>query len=118
VYCYHIRKRSDCSTQINSAAVASALNYSNPRSVTNRIAALKKKYDLPFGTGKASPTKSAYEVKPPVTPTKNRVTKAKATPRKAASPKGKVKVEPKAEFSDEDTPMSTTEKASGRFSLH
>ncbi|EPE36240.1 hypothetical protein GLAREA_05578 [Glarea lozoyensis ATCC 20868] len=99
---------------INSAAVASAMNYSNPRSVTNRIAALKKKYDLPFGTAKASPTKSTTdEVKLPVTPTKNRVTKTKATPRKAATPKGKAKLEAKAEFSDEDTPMLTTEKASG-----
>jgi hypothetical protein len=88
------------------------LNYSNPRSVANRITVLKKKYDLPFGTGistKASPTKSSGdEPKIPMTPSKNRVIRTK-TPKKG-TPKSKVKVEPEDEGSDEG--MKTPEAQS------
>jgi hypothetical protein len=103
--------------QINASAVATAMNYSNPRSVSNRIAALKKKYDLPFGSGKGTPTKSSDEPKAPTTPSKNRVTKSKAPAKKAATPKTKPRVEVKDEFSDEDMSVANTAKARGRSLL-
>ena len=81
--------------------VAEHLGYKNPRSVGNKVAAMKKKYDLPLGSsaskGAATPDKTVTAKTPAVakTPTKNRVTKPSATSstKKSTPKKSTVKVE-------------------------
>ncbi|KAG9241104.1 hypothetical protein BJ878DRAFT_448208 [Calycina marina] len=66
---------------IDNNKVAEKLQYKNPRSVGNKVNALKKKYNLPFGSSKLdSPKKASYDAGPaqptvPKTPSKNKVTK-------------------------------------------
>ncbi|KAG0647931.1 hypothetical protein D0Z07_6046 [Hyphodiscus hymeniophilus] len=103
------------SISIDNTKVAEALNYKNPRSVANKIALLKKKYDLPLGTsGKgagaltASPKtgttpKDATVPKTPTkTPTKGRVTKPRVNSSTKKKPAPKTKVKAKAESDDEE----------------
>lgn len=86
--------------QIDATAVAEALNYKNAKSVANRISTMKKKYDLPFGSGKGAAAEgsgrkvsgaavpASPDTKVPATPSKNRVTKPRAaSTKKAATPK-------------------------------
>lgn len=83
------------------------MNYKNPKSVANRVSALKKKYNLPFGTTKGDTPKKASgaggsnEPAVPSTPSKQRVTKAR-TPaaKKKATPKGKKGAKVEAEEQD------------------
>jgi hypothetical protein len=87
------------------------LGYKNTKSVSNRISILKKKYGLPFGPGGskgaaaagASGSKDAEAAtspKVPATPSKNRVSKQRATSaKKVTTPnvaKGKGKGKGKA----------------------
>jgi len=70
--------------QIDTKAVAEARGYKNPRSVANRITNLKKRYNLPItasqsGSRKAGDSSPSSEVQVPVTPHKNKVTKARTT---------------------------------------
>jgi hypothetical protein len=73
--------------------VAEAKGFSNPRSVSNRILALKKKYGIPLGSGKPvdpdAPVTPRGPKKSPKLPSSNRVIKKKATPRKAKGGKAK-----------------------------
>lgn len=85
--------------QIDATAVAEVLGYKNTKSVSNRITTLKKKYNLPFGSAgsrgaavvaasSSTEAETAPEPKVPATPSKNRVTKQRATSvKKAATPK-------------------------------
>jgi hypothetical protein len=64
--------------------VAEVQGFKNPRSVTNRILALKKKYGIPLGSGKPlADLDSPVTAKVPKTPSTNRVTKARASSKKA-----------------------------------
>lgn len=70
--------------QIDTKAVAEARGYKNPRSVANRITNLKKRYNLPITASQSGPRKvgdssPATEIQVPVTPSKNKVTKARGT---------------------------------------
>jgi hypothetical protein len=70
--------------QIDTKAVAGARGYKNPRSVANRITNLKKRYNLPItasqsGSRKVGDSSPSSEVQVPVTPNKNKVTKARTT---------------------------------------
>ncbi|KAJ8071508.1 hypothetical protein OCU04_001827 [Sclerotinia nivalis] len=96
-----LRNTTGGSIQVDTQKVAQLLNYKNPRSVSNKVSSIKKKYNLPFGAssrtaeemavskpgrGDASPKKASdangdNEPAIPTTPSKNRVTKAKATPK-------------------------------------
>jgi hypothetical protein len=92
-------------TQIDASAVGDALGYKNARSVSNRISTMKKKYNLPFGSGAPKGGNGATsEAKVPATPSKNRVTKSgPASVKKVAATKtpkatkGKTKGTVKAE---------------------
>jgi hypothetical protein len=61
--------------------VAEARGQKNPGSVSNRILKMRKKYNLPIGTGSAKKSAAAAEgttdTKVPMTPSKNRVTKTR-----------------------------------------
>ena len=74
------------SVQVDTNAVAAELGYKNNRSVGNKILIMKKKYNLPIGTGgksasdnptpkKASDAAGPNEPAIPKTPSKNKVTK-------------------------------------------
>lgn len=52
-------------SQIDKAKVASILGFSNVNSVSNKVLALKKKYDLPFGTTAAAAIKPTPAEKAP-----------------------------------------------------
>ncbi|KAI9647212.1 hypothetical protein NHQ30_003595 [Ciborinia camelliae] len=121
-----LRNTTGGSIQVDTQRVAQLLNYKNPRSVSNKVSSIKKKYDLPFGassrtaeemtssnTGKAgkgdaSPKKASdangdNEPVVPATPSKNRVTKTKATPKpRAATKKAPAKKTKKAVVESED----------------
>lgn len=77
------------SQQVDINAVGEALGYKNARSVTNKLATLRKKYDLPLGGSAGVKATGSTEAKTPATPSKNRVTKpgAAATKRKISTPK-------------------------------
>jgi hypothetical protein len=82
------------SLQVNIQAVADLKGFTNPRSVSNKIAQLKTKYDLPIGATGGTPRKASSAAGPsqpaiPNTPSKQRVTKAKAVPKKKAVAKPK-----------------------------
>ena len=77
--------RTNVSHQVNTQAVATHLGYANHRSVANRVSALKKKYDIPFGPTYSKATKDDGPAVP-ATPSKNRVAKKVATPRKKKTP--------------------------------
>jgi hypothetical protein len=77
--------------------VAEVQGFKNPRSVTNRILALKKKYGIPLGSGKLLDPDAPAKV--PKTPSSNRVTKARASPKKA-TPRTAKGGKPKKEESD------------------
>ncbi|KAF7872487.1 hypothetical protein EAF04_003408 [Stromatinia cepivora] len=99
-----LRNTTGGSIQVDTQKVAQLLNYKNPRSVSNKVSSIKKKYNLPFGAssrtaeemavskpgrGDSSPKKASdangdNEPAIPTTPSKNRVTKAKATPKPRA----------------------------------
>jgi hypothetical protein len=100
------------------------MNYGNPRSVTNRINQIKKKYDLPFGSSASTKTTAAKsgdsggEAKIPLTPTKNRVTKTKTPKRGLATPMRKAKAGAKYEFSEEEDEINMSDaKDKGKFIL-
>ncbi|APA05600.1 predicted protein [Sclerotinia sclerotiorum 1980 UF-70] len=96
-----LRNTTGGSIQVDTQKVAQLLNYKNPRSVSNKVSSIKKKYNLPFGAssrtaeemavskpgkGDASPKKASdangdNEPAVPTTPSKNRVTKTKAIPK-------------------------------------
>ncbi|RDL34001.1 uncharacterized protein BP5553_08369 [Venustampulla echinocandica] len=112
------------SISIDTKAVADALKYQNHRSVGNRISALKKKYDLPFGSssngkGKASDAAGPNESAIPVTPNKNRVTKPKTpgtgSARKKAASKKVKKEEPKSE--DEEAVTTSAANSIAGFAV-
>ena len=74
--------------QVDTNAVAAELGYKNNRSVGNKILALKKKYNLPFGGSgkpasdsqtpkKASNAAGSTEPAIPKTPSNNKVTKSR-----------------------------------------
>ncbi|KAF7879864.1 uncharacterized protein EAF02_008034 [Botrytis sinoallii] len=110
--------------KVDTQKVAQLLNYKNPRSVSNKVSSIKKKFDLPFGASsrtadevaggkagkgdvslkKASDANGTNEPAVPTTPSKNRVTKAKATPKprakKVPAKKSAKKVESDEELSD------------------
>jgi hypothetical protein len=69
--------------QIDTKAVAEARGYKNAGSVANRITKLKKRYNLPITASLSGARKvessPAAEAKVPVTPNKNKVTKARST---------------------------------------
>lgn len=76
--------------KIDVSAVGDALGYKNVKSVSNRISAMKKKYNLPFGSGtsRGGTSSTSPEPKVPTTPAKNRVTKSgAASAKKTASAK-------------------------------
>ncbi|PVH80954.1 hypothetical protein DL98DRAFT_571549 [Cadophora sp. DSE1049] len=89
---------------VDATKIATALNYSNPRSVTNKISLLKKKYGLAISTAGAKAASASASAgdgiaaapaipktpAPPKTP-KGKVTKAKATPKGSATKKTPVK---------------------------
>lgn len=98
--------------------MAEVQGFKNPRSVTNRILALKKKYGIQLGSGKPSADlDGAVTAKVPKTPSTNRVTKAassskKATPRTAKGGK------PKKEESDAEADVDAdadAESVAGSF---
>jgi hypothetical protein len=97
------------SLQIDTKAVAEARNYKNHRSVANRITTLKKRYNLPItasqsGSRKVGDSSPASEVQAPVTPNKNKVTKARSTRGRAVKvPKKAVKGISGSEDSDGDS---------------
>ncbi|KAL3421284.1 hypothetical protein PVAG01_07729 [Phlyctema vagabunda] len=80
---------------VDTAAIAEALNYKNPKSVANRLSAMKKKYGFPIsGSGSGAKSGAASggasngdAVAIPKTPDKNRVKKAAPARKKAASKK-------------------------------
>ena len=95
-----MKLRLTIASKVDVPAAAAALGYKNPRSVTNRITELKKKYNLPLGTvgshRKKKETTSSEGADPgkvevPKTPSKERVTKAKATPKNKATTKAKAR---------------------------
>ena len=98
--------------KIDASAVGDALGYKNVKSVSNRISAMKKKYNLPFGSGTSrGSTSTSPEPKVPTTPAKNRVTKsgaasakktASAKALKTATGKGKVAKEKAEDTEDAD----------------
>lgn len=66
-------------------AVAEAVNYKDPRSIGNRLATLKTKYDLPItttGKGKAGEGSSDASAIPRTKSAKNLVIKTRAAPEK------------------------------------
>ncbi|CAD6443707.1 1f47dd4f-d355-4a5c-bd94-1963d3cf71d2 [Sclerotinia trifoliorum] len=86
--------------KVDTQKVAQLLNYKNPRSVSNKVSSIKKKYNLPFGASSRTAEEMAVSkpgrvtlhqrrhlmqmviMSPPfLPPFKNRVTKAKATPK-------------------------------------
>jgi hypothetical protein len=73
--------------------VAEAKGFSNPRSVSNRILALKKKYGIQLGSGKPvgpdAPVTPKGRKLPPKLLDSNRVIKARASPKKATPRKAK-----------------------------
>ncbi|RAL66367.1 hypothetical protein DID88_006036 [Monilinia fructigena] len=124
-----LRNTTGGSIQVDTQRVAQLLNYKNPRSVSNKVSNIKKKYDLPFGassrtaeemaslnTGKhgkgdASPKKASEangdnEPAVPTTPSKNRVTKAKATPKPRTTKKTPAKRYKKVVSEDEDDELA------------
>ncbi|KAF7900655.1 uncharacterized protein EAF01_007957 [Botrytis porri] len=108
--------------KVDTQKVAQLLNYKNPRSVSNKVSSIKKKFDLPFGASsrtadevaggkagkgdvspkKASDANGTNEPAVPTTPSKNRVTKAKATPKSRAKKTPAKKSFKKVEESDEE----------------
>ncbi|KAM0159227.1 hypothetical protein ACHAPG_003709 [Botrytis cinerea] len=108
--------------KVDTQKVAQLLQYKNPRSVSNKVSFIKKKYDLPFGASsrtademaggkagkgdvspkKASDANGTNEPAVPTTPSKNRVTKTKAAPRSRAKKTPAKKPAKKAEESDEE----------------
>ncbi|CZT11846.1 hypothetical protein WAI453_003138 [Rhynchosporium graminicola] len=90
--------------------IAAELNYTNPRSVTNKISAIKKKYGLPISTASASKTSADFASAPlrkvkktpgaPKTPN-GKITKRKATPKKTSAKKAAVKTAVKVESESE-----------------
>ena len=80
--------------------MAQAKGFSNPRSVTNRILVLKKKYGIPLGSG------SGRSIDPdaPVTPKKPKLASSNGVTKNCASPKkGKAKsVKAKKQESDDE----------------
>ena len=82
------------------------MNYKTPRSVTNRLAILKKTHGIAFGGNKSSSapkttqTSGASNQQGPRAPVQHRVTKKVSTPRKAL-PVTKPKVKTYAEDSDD-----------------
>ncbi|KAF7956922.1 hypothetical protein EAE96_004246 [Botrytis aclada] len=114
-----LRNTTGGSIQVDTQKVAQLLNYKNPRSVSNKVSSIKKKFDLPFGAssrtadevaggkagkGDVSPKNAngANEPAVPTTPSKNRVTKAKATPKPRAKKVPAKKFAKKVEESDEE----------------
>jgi hypothetical protein len=80
--------------------VAEVQGFKNPRSVTNRILALKKKYGIPLGSGKPlADLDGPATAKVPKTSSSNRVTKARASPKKA-TPRSAKGGKPKKEESE------------------
>ncbi|KAF8856302.1 hypothetical protein BDZ45DRAFT_745610 [Acephala macrosclerotiorum] len=85
-----IQNATDGALTVDSAKIASKMGYVNPRSVSNRIGQIKKKYGLAIkaGTGKATAdadgTVTTPATKTPRTP--NKVTKTPKTPRTKATP--------------------------------
>jgi hypothetical protein len=79
--------------------VAEAKGFSNPRSVTNRILGLKKKYGIPLGSGKPVDPDAAVTPRGRKPASSNRVTKARASPKKA-TPRSAKGGKPKKEESD------------------
>jgi hypothetical protein len=69
--------------QIDTKAVAEARGYKNAGSVANRITKFKKKYNLPITSSLSGSRKvessPAADTKVPITPNKNKVTKARST---------------------------------------
>jgi hypothetical protein len=95
-----MKLRLTIASKVDVPAVAAVLNYKNPRSVSNRITELKKKYNLPLGTvgshRKKKEAASSEEADPgkvevPKTPSKERVTKSKAIPKNKATTKAKAR---------------------------
>ncbi|KAM0313598.1 hypothetical protein ACHAO8_005402 [Botrytis cinerea] len=117
-----LRNTTGGSIQVDTQKVAQLLQYKNPRSVSNKVSFIKKKYDLPFGASsrtademaggkagkgdvspkKASDANGTNEPAVPTTPSKNRVTKTKAAPRSRAKKTPAKKPAKKAEESDEE----------------
>ncbi|KAM0125668.1 hypothetical protein ACHAP3_009660 [Botrytis cinerea] len=117
-----LRNTTGGSIQVDTQKVAQLLQYKNPRSVSNKVSFIKKKYDLPFGASsrtademaggkagkgdvspkKASDANGTNEPAVPTTPSKNRVTKIKAAPRSRAKKTPAKKPAKKAEESDEE----------------
>ncbi|KAK6606416.1 hypothetical protein H4I96_04878 [Botrytis cinerea] len=117
-----LRNTTGGSIQVDTQKVAQLLQYKNPRSVSNKVSFIKKKYDLPFGASsrtademaggkagkgdvspkKASDANGTNEPAVPTTPSKNRVTKTKAAPRSRAKKTTAKKPAKKAEESDEE----------------
>ncbi|KAF7916624.1 uncharacterized protein EAE98_010633 [Botrytis deweyae] len=117
-----LRNTTGGSIQVDTQKVAQLLNYKNPRSVSNKVSSIKKKFDLPFGASsrtadevaggkagkgdlspkKASDANGTNEPAVPTTPSKNRVTKAKATPKPRAKKVPAKKSAKKVEESDEE----------------
>jgi len=109
--------------KVDTVKVAAAKGYANVRSVSNRIAQLKKKYNLPFGSsaggakkGESTPKKASDAAGPTepaiaATPSKQRVAKPKtpaskkkgtATPKTPANGKKAKKVEEDEDIEDQD----------------
>ncbi|ESZ90077.1 hypothetical protein SBOR_9541 [Sclerotinia borealis F-4128] len=123
-----LRNTTGGSIQVDTQRVAQLLNYKNPRSVSNKVSTIKKKYDLPFGassrtaeemasgnaskpgkgnTSKASDANGDNEPAVSTTPSKNRVTKSKATPKpRAATKKTPVKKSAKKVASESDEELT------------
>ncbi|QSZ33713.1 hypothetical protein DSL72_005284 [Monilinia vaccinii-corymbosi] len=104
--------------KIDTQRVAQILNYKNPRSVSNKVSNIKKKYDLPFGASSRTaedmastkPANGDDEPAVPTTPSKNRVTKAKAIPRSRATKKTSAKKSKKAVSDDDEEDELTSLK--------
>ncbi|RFU33423.1 hypothetical protein B7463_g2928, partial [Scytalidium lignicola] len=97
--------------QIDMKTVAKELGFSNPRSVSNKITMLKKKYNINFSTTGNSPTKQSDTSK---VASKDRVRKAPSARkgRKAAVKKEKVESEEEYMSEAEDTQMQEDEAGS------
>ncbi|KAK0122382.1 hypothetical protein ONS95_010622 [Cadophora gregata] len=105
------------SLTVDATKIAVALNYSNPRSVTNKISLFKKKYNLAISTAGAKAAAAAASASagdgnaatptipktpaPPKTP-KGKITKGKATPKGSATKKTPVKKAVKSAVKAED----------------
>ncbi|KAI9744226.1 MAG: hypothetical protein M1818_002378 [Claussenomyces sp. TS43310] len=76
---------SNGSFNVDTQAVADRRGQKNAKSITNRISILKKKYNLPIGAGSSKASDAAGPNQPaiPITPSKERVVKPKATKRGA-----------------------------------